>query len=286
MHATHATSDVAASANIYLPQMAEIVQIQQCTPLEKLFRIRFLDGHDLGHQPGQFVEISLFGIGECPISVTSSPTEKGYFELCVRKTGKVTDALHLVQTGTQVGIRGPFGRGFDPAEYYGYDLVFIGGGIGLVPMRSLINYVLHPTYRSKYNKISILYGAKNPTEFLFPDEMNQWSKRQDIDFRVTVDKPFPGWNGNVGVITTLIPSLNMDPQKTFCIIVGPPIMYKFVLISLMEKQIPDEKVVMSLERQMKCGVGKCGHCAIGHYYCCIDGPVFKYPEVKPIKEAL
>ncbi len=274
------------STNIYVPQIAEMISIVQCTAMEKLFRLRFLDGHDLGHQPGQFVEISLFGVGECPISVTSSPTERGYFDLCIRKTGKVTDALHKLPVGSKVGIRGPFGRGFNPDEMKGQDILFIGGGIGLVPMRSLINYVIHPTYRPNYRNITILYGAKNPSEFLFPEEMEEWRNRKDIDFRITVDKAVPGWQGNVGVITTLIPPLQLDALHTFCVIVGPPIMYKFVLISLADKNIPEDKIIMSLERQMKCGVGKCGHCAIGEYYCCIDGPVFKYPEVKHIKEAL
>ena len=274
------------TTNIYLPEMAEIVSVESCTALEKLFRLRFLNGRSLGHLPGQFVEISLFGIGECPISVTSSPTATDHFELCVRRTGKVTDALHQLQPGARVGIRGPFGKGFDVEELKGHDLLFIGGGIGLVPMRSLINYVLHPDHRRHYDKITILYGAKNPDEFLFPKEMEEWRQREDVDFRVTVDAASPQWQGKVGVITTLIPDLELVPARTWCIVVGPPVMYKFVLISLRDKHVDENKIILSLERQMKCGVGKCGHCAIAETYCCIDGPVYKYPEVKTIKEAL
>ena len=270
--------------SLYLPEMAEVVRIEALTKFEKLFEIRFADGRDLGHAPGQFVEVSIFGIGEAPISVSSSPTRKGMFELCVRAVGNVTNALHKLEPGNRVGIRGPFGKGFNIEELKGKDILFIGGGIGLVPLRSLINYVLDT--RDDFDKVTILYGTKQPSEMLFKDELREWEANETVDYRITVDKGDEKWAGNVGVITTLIPDLEIDTARTMAVVVGPPIMYRFVIKSLKEKNLPDNRIILSLERRMKCGVGKCGHCQMGHLYVCQDGPVFKYSEIKEIREAL
>lgn len=268
----------------YLPQMATIVRTEKMTAKEKYFEIRLPGGADLGHRSGQFVEVSLFGIGEAPISVSSSPTKKGAFDLVVREVGNVTKALHGLEAGAKVGIRGPYGNGFDMNSFKGKDILVVGGGIGLVPLRSVINYVLDK--RSDFGKLTVLYGTRNPSEILFKDEIKQWESRKDMDFRMTVDRGDPSWKGNVGVITTLIPPLSIDLEKTEVVVCGPPVMYKFAIMSLQSKQISNEKIWVSLERKMKCGLGKCGHCQINHLYVCQDGPVFNYHQVYDVKEAI
>ncbi len=270
--------------SIYLPQLAEIIKTEQLTKMEKLFEIRLLNGQDLGHQPGQFVEVSILGIGEAPISISSSPTKKGSFELAVRAVGNVTKALHNLGKGAIIGIRGPFGNGFPIGEMKGKDILFVAGGIGLVPLRSLINYVLDK--RSDFGRVLILFGAKTPAEQLFLEELALWRTRSDLEYWDTVDRADGQWKGHVGVITTLFPKININPEKTIAVIVGPPVMYRFAILEAQVKGIPDEHIIVSLERRMKCGVGKCGHCQINHLYVCQDGPVFNYAQIKDIKEAI
>ena len=272
------------SQELYLPEIAKITAVKCFTKKEKWFEIQLPKGRSLGHQPGQFVQVSLFGAGEAPISITSSPTKKDSFELCVREVGMLTKLLHNLNVGSTVGIRGPFGSGFDIESCKGKDILIIGGGIGIVPLRSLINYIIDN--RNDYGRLIILYGAKNPDELLFPEELKQWEKNNDIEYHVTVDQGTSNWKGTTGVITTLIPGLDLDLQNTITTVVGPPIMYKFVLMSLKTKRIPDENIYLSLERRMKCGVGKCGHCQINHSYVCQNGPVYHYPELKNLQEAI
>jgi len=270
--------------SIYLPRLAEIVKTEQLTKMEKLFEIKFRDGRDLGHQPGQFVEVSLFGIGEAPISVSSSPTKKGSFELAVRAVGNVTRALHTLNQGASLGIRGPFGQGFPVEEMKGKDILFVAGGIGLVPLRSLINYVLDN--RSDFSRLLVLFGAKTPAEQLFLDELAKWRQSKEVEYWETVDRSDGQWKGNIGVITTLFPKITVDPQKTVAVIVGPPVMYRFAILEAQVKGIPDDQIIVSLERRMKCGVGKCGHCQVNHVYVCQEGPVFRYAKIKDLKEAI
>ena len=172
-----------------------------------LFTIRLPGGRDLGHAPGQFVEVSVFGSGEAPISITSPPTQKGNFEICVRRVGLVTGDLHRLEPGAAVGIRGPYGRGFDIREFEGKDILYVAGGLGLAPLRSLIKATLSPALRSKFGRITILYGAKNPGELLYTDELREWQERGDVTCLVTVDRPDEAWRGNAGVITTLFKKL-------------------------------------------------------------------------------
>lgn len=272
------------SGSLYLPRMAEVVRTKMLTEKEKLFALQLEKGQSLAHQPGQFVEVSVFGIGEAPISVSSSPTRDGVFELCVRATGSVTDAMHRMGTGGWLGIRGPFGHGFPVEKMRGKDLLFAAGGLGLAPLRSLIQFVLDE--RESFGRTIILYGARNPSELLFREELNTWAKRNDVEFHLTVDRADESWAGNVGVITTLFPNVAVNPRSTVAVTCGPPIMYRFVLIELLAKGIPENQIYMSLERRMKCGVGKCGHCQINDVYCCQDGPVFSYTRLKGLKEAI
>ncbi len=270
--------------SLYLPHLAQIVRTQPLTQMEKLFEIKLKNGQDLGHQPGQFVEVSLFGIGESPISISSSPTKKGSFELAVRSVGNVTQALHQLEPGATVGIRGPFGKGFPTEEIKGKDILFVAGGIGLVPLRSLIHYVLDR--RKDYGRVIVFFGAKRPAEQLFVDELAKWRTNKEMEYFETVDRPDEKWKGNVGVITTLFSKVTVDPKKTVAVIVGPPIMYRFALLEAQGKGIPEDQIIVSLERRMKCGVGKCGHCQINNIYVCQEGPVFRYSEIKDVKEAI
>jgi len=269
--------------SIYLPQLATIERVETMTATEKYFQIRLKSKKELGHKPGQFVEVSVFGIGEAPISVSSSPTQGKGFELVVRKVGNVTGALHRLQAGSTIGIRGPFGKNFPIEESKGRDLLFVAGGIGLVPTRSFINYVLDN--RKDYGRVIILFGSRSPVERLFTDELASWGKRSDVEYLETVDRGDESWKGNVGVITTLFPKIDINPAKTTCIIVGPPIMYRFAIVEAKKKNIKEEDIIVSLERRMKCGVGKCGHCQINNLYCCLDGPVFKLSDIQPLPEA-
>jgi sulfite reductase subunit B len=270
--------------SIYLPTLAEITRTEQLTKMEKLFEIRLKNGQELGHQPGQFVEVSLFGIGEAPISVSSSPTKKGAFELAVRSAGNVTKALHQMAPGATLGIRGPFGEGFRVKEMKGKDILFVAGGIGLVPLRSLINYVLDK--RSDFGRVMVFFGAKTPAEQLFLGELAKWRTSKEMEYFETVDRSDASWKGNVGVITTLFPKVTLDPKNTVAVIVGPPIMYRFAILEAQVKGIPDDQIIVSLERRMKCGVGKCGHCQINDIYVCQEGPVFNYARIKNLKEAI
>ena len=268
----------------YAVKAGKILRIKQLTESEKYFEIQLPNAEPLGHEPGQFVMISIPGLGEAPISVSSPPALKESFELVIRRAGTVTDGLHKLSAGDTVGIRGPFGRGFPVAELEQKDLLLIGGGCGNIPLRSLIKHVLADPKR--YGKITILSGCKTPEMFLFLDEISEWSKVPGVSVEIIVDRAGPSWKAKVGLITTLIPSLVLDPSKTYAVVIGPPIMYKFVVQELMKKHIPHNQIILSLERHMKCGVGKCGHCQIESVYCCQDGPVFTYKEIEHNLEAI
>ena len=277
-------SQAVPETSIYVPHPAELIRVVLIAEREKLFEFRLKDGKELSHKPGQFVELSIFGIGENPISISSSPTKKGSFELAVRNVGNVTNALHSMDTGTTVGIRGPFGNGFPVNNIKGKDILIVAGGIGLFPLRSLINYVLDN--RKEFGRLIVLSGSRTPQERMFARELENWQKREDMELLETVDKRDQSWTGNVGVVTTLFPKVDMDPENTFAITVGPPVMYKFVVVACQKKGIADEQIIMSLERRMKCGVGKCGHCQINGVYVCQEGPVFTYAQIKKLEEAI
>lgn len=268
----------------YLPVISKIETVEVLSEKEKLFKIILPDNQELGHQPGQFVQVFIPGIGEAPISICSSPTRKGYFDLCVRKLGDVTNAMHNLKAGDTVGIRGPFGRGFEPEHYYNSDLVFIAGGIGLAPLRSVIQFALDK--KDKFGKITIVYGAKNPSEQIFKDELKEWAKIKDLNLIVTVDRGDEQWKGNTGLITQHFDKLEIDPSKAYVLVCGPPIMYKFVILGLNKFKIDASRIILSLERRMRCGLGKCGHCQINSKYVCKDGPKFTYAEIKNLEEAI
>ncbi len=274
-------------ANPYRPWQARITSIIEITETEKLFEFRLIDERireAFHHVPGQFVEVGIFGLGEAPISISSSPSKSGFFELCVRRTGQISNALHEMQCGDVVGIRGPFGRGFPFEEMKGHDILCVAGGLGIAPLRSLINNI-HDE-RSEFGKVTIIYGAKTPQEIMFRDQFEMWRHRKDFDLHLTVDIPDESWDGEVGLVTKPFEHLELDARNTYGALCGPPIMYRFVIDEMRKKGISYDHIYVSFERHMKCGMGKCGHCQIGHQYVCIDGPVFNYWEAKNIQGSM
>jgi len=291
----------------YLPAEALVTRAAKLTENERLFALAPLskpnqnhspypgpiknDGQDdipreegsiLNYLPGQFFMVGLPGYGEAPFSVASAPGAKEGLELCIRAVGNLTNAIHRVPKGGRLWIRGPFGTGFDAASMKGRDVVFIAGGIGIVPMRSLIKTIIE---RPGYGRLSLIYGTKSPDDLLFNGEITDWSKA-GLNALVTIDKLAKGWSGSVGVVTTLMPMIDIDPLRTTAVIIGPPVMYKFVIMNLRKAGMRDEDILVSLERRMRCGLGKCGHCQINGIYACQCGPVFRLSDLHGLPEAL
>jgi len=274
----------ADKSNIYVPELARINKIQKVSPTEKLFDIILDDEvkqNNFNFKPGQFVELTIFGLGEAPFSITSNPNKKEFFQLCIRDTGNVSSALHRMEEGSKIGIRGPFGNGYFPYDKMrNHNILLIAGGLGLAPLMSLIKYILH------YKEIMIIYGAVNPESILFKNDVQYFSDRSDISICVSVDNPDDKWSGEIGVCTKLIPRVDFPVEETYVVVCGPPVMYKFVIIELEEKHYLPEKIFLSLERRMECGIGKCNHCHIGDKLVCVDGPVFSLWQIKNLKEAI
>ncbi|MBN2457179.1 MAG: FAD/NAD(P)-binding protein [Sedimentisphaerales bacterium] len=270
--------------DIYLPSLATINKTRIMN-FSELYMHLSMDDEPLEYMPGQFVEVSVAGLGEAPISISSSPTQEGGFELVVRKTGNVTNKIHKLKAGDKIGIRGPYGNGCYPVEESkGKNLIFICGGIGLVPQRSFINYVLDN--RNDYGDLTVLLGTKCSNQRFFHSELFAWIKRDDINLYETVDEAEDCWRGNVGVVTTLIPKIESDLSNACVFICGPPVMYRFVLMALADSKVSRKRIFVNLERRMKCGVGKCGHCQINDKYVCVDGPVFRYSDLESVPEAI
>lgn len=265
----------------YLPFLGIVERSMRVSEKERLFTISPSNESLLGYGPGQFFMAGLPGYGEAPISITSGPGEEK-IELCIRAVGNLTNAFHKLRKGDRIWLRGPFGRGFDLRAMEGKDIVFVAGGIGIVPMRSLLKAVLEKPAR--FGKLTLIYGAKTPEEMLFTEEMDGWQRR-GLDIQATVDKPEGGWKGHTGLVTALIPRIEMTHLNTVGVVIGPPVMYRFVILSLNARGLGADDIFVSLERRMKCGVGKCGHCQINSVYVCQCGPVFRLSELKRMPEA-
>jgi NAD(P)H-flavin reductase len=269
--------------DIYLPELCTITKRRMLNGTELFMHLEKDSGEGFDYIPGQFVEVSVAGIGEAPISISSSPTQKG-LELVVRNVGSLTKVIHKMEAGDKLGIRGPYGSTYPVESAKGKDLVFICGGIGLVPQRSFIRYALDN--RADYGDITVLIGTKCHDMRLFREEIAMWQERDDMTVMETIDEAHDCWNGNVGVVTTLIPRIESDLPKSQVLICGPPVMYKFVLMALAEAEVPEDHIFVNLERRMKCGVGKCGHCQMDGHYVCQDGPVFRYSDLANVPEAI
>lgn len=267
----------------YLPRMAKIVDVHDMTAREMFLRVEL--PAPLGHRPGQFVMVSVLGVGEAPISVSCGPRDDNVLEMVIRKAGRLTQVIHDMEAGDLIGIRGPYGSGFELGEFHGKDVLLVAGGLGLVPLRSLIQPITSEIGR--FGRVTILSGCRNPSEELFRDELKGWSEIDGVTVIRLVDRTenMP-WKFEVGLVTEPIPKLDLNPEKTIAVLCGPPVMYKFVILALYEKKISDDRIFVDLERRMKCGLGKCGHCQINHLYCCQDGPVFRFSTIANLPEAL
>ena len=269
--------------NIFLPREATIIKSTQATPTETHFTLEMADGRPMEFAPGQICELSLFGYGEIPIGFASSPTRTdNTFDLVVRAVGRVSNAVTRLDEGDPVYVRGPLGHGFDLTKLRDRDVLIVAGGIGLCPTRSLIQYILDR--RDEFNRFVLFYGSREPCLQLFAGDLTCWRGAEDVEYHETVDKADSTWTGNVGVITTLFPKVELSPE-TRAVICGPPIFYRFVVRELDLIGIPRANIFVDLERRMKCGVGKCGHCQINDRYVCIDGPVFAFADVQGLEEA-
>ncbi len=266
---------------------AEILNIIRLTEMEKLFQIRIVDETERSRfvfLPGQFVMVELPGYGGIPISISSSPAKRGFLELCIRRAGVVTGALHRARRGAMVGIRGPFGAHFPMPTMKDSDLLLIAGGLGLAPLRAPIFEVIDN--RADYRRVNIVYGTREPSQLLFDYQYEEWARIDDIDLDIIVEHPDAAWSGPVGLITELIGKLKINPASTFAIVCGPPVMFKFVCTQLSEMGVPMRRMFVSLERRMHCGMGKCCRCNVGSTFTCIEGPVFDYWTVMNLKEAI
>ncbi len=266
---------------------AEITNVIRLTEMERLFQVRILDDNEresFSFLPGQFVMVEVPGYGEIPISISCSPTAKGFLELCIRRAGIVTSALHSAKRGARIGIRGPFGTAFPMHSMKGRDVLLIAGGLGLAPLRAPIYHVIEN--RTSYRDVHILYGTGEPSQLLFDYQYAEWSRIDDIDLKVIVERPDDDWTGPVGLITKLIDDITVDPNESYAIVCGPPVMFKFVCNKLHDMGMPMRRMFVSLERRMHCGMGKCCRCNIGSTFTCVDGPVFDYWTVMNLKEAI
>lgn len=267
-----------------IPMVCEIVAIRQDTPDVKTFRVLTLDGKKpFVHKPGQCAMLSMPGVGEALFSITSSPTNTEYVEFSIKKCGCVTEWIHGVEVGQQVTVRGPYGNGFPvETEFKGKDMLFIAGGIGLAPVRSVINYVRDN--RANYGKVDIVYGSRSKEDLVHYQEIiNEWMTDPSINVHLTIDREQEGWDGHVGFVPTYVKELGFEPNKT-AVLCGPPIMIKFTLQGLGELGFNKEQVYTTLELRMKCGMGKCGRCNVGSKYVCKDGPVFRMDQLDALPD--
>jgi len=266
--------------NQYLPYQVRIVDIVEEAPLVRTYKLEFTDpSANFTFKAGQFAEYGVFGEGESTFCIASSPTRKGYIECTFRSSGRVTKALANCEINDIIGLRGPFGKPFPLEEWYGKDIVFITGGIGLPPLRCVIWNVLDQ--REKFGKVSIYYGARTVADLVYKEELENWKQRDDVDLFLTVD---PGgetkdWKDNVGFVPTIIEQNLPSSKNAIAIVAGPPILIKMSMPILAKCGFANDMIFTTLENRMKCGVGKCGHCTVGKTYVCKDGPVFTYEEV-------
>lgn len=267
-----------------IPMVCEIVAIRQDTPDVKTFRVLTLDGKKpFIHKPGQCAMLSMPGVGEALFSITSSPTNTEYVEFSIKKCGCVTEWIHGVEVGQQITVRGPYGNGFPvETEFKGKDMLFIAGGIGLAPVRSVINYVRDN--RANYGKVDIVYGSRSKEDLVHYEEIiKEWMTDPSINVHLTIDREQEGWDGHVGFVPTYVKELGFEPNKT-AVLCGPPIMIKFTLQGLGELGFNKEQVYTTLELRMKCGIGKCGRCNVGSKYVCKDGPVFRMDQLDALPD--
>ena len=275
--------------NVYLPQPARITRISELTSDVRLFDLRFVDpqlAERFAYKPGQFVELSVLGVGEGPFSLPSPPTRRGFFQLGIRRVGTLTSYLFdHIREGDVVGIRGPLGNGFPVELFRGQDVLLLAGGLGMVPLRGLLQYLLDQ--RELFGRVILLAGFRSPQLVLFRDELESIARRGDAEIHLSVDdtQGLP-WGGAVGVVTELLDRVTVDPSRTYAVACGPPVFYKFMLEKVVAMGLGRDRIYLSLERRMECGVGKCGHCGVGYTFTCLHGPVFSYWDALNLPELI
>lgn len=280
---------LAQSENVYLPQIATIYRVVDDMMDVKTFYWRFNDPSAnvafRKFMPGQFAMVSVFGVGEVAASLPPSPTEHETF-FTIRRVGSVTEALHALKPGASIGVRGPYGNGFPMEQYYGRNLIFVAGGIGLIPLRSCIRYALH--HRERYGKIQVFHGSRTPDLLMYVADLRRWQEVGGVEVWLTVDNPDTCWKDHVGVVGSLFerPGVEMPRENTTVFVCGPPTMFRYVIQDLKGLGYRDRDIVSTLERYMKCGTGKCGHCCIGVAYVCTDGPVFTCEQICRLGEII
>jgi NAD(P)H-flavin reductase len=271
---------------VTIPESATIEEIKDEIRDVKTFYMS-LDNKEIDKnfkiKSGQFIMCTVFGAGEFAVSLPPSP-ENDRFHLTVRKVGSVTNALHELQAGDKVGIRGPFGNGFPFEEIKGKNIVYVAGGIGLIPLRSSIVHVLQ--HKQKFGRVIVLHGARTPDDLMYKENLKEWQAFPGFETYITVDVGTPGWSGEVGFVHTLFDKVNLPIENTVAFVCGPPVMFNTVIAELMKRGLRDDCIISTLERHMKCGIGKCQHCAIGRTLVCTDGPVYTYRQIKTLGETI
>jgi NAD(P)H-flavin reductase len=266
--------------NIYKPIRAKLTDVIDESPSIKTFVL--VPEDEFIFRTGQFIELSVDGIGEAPFTPSSSPLVTEKLEVTVMKTGYVTEYMHVLKPGVYMGIRGPYGRGYPVDSFFGKEVIILGGGCGLAPIRSLL-FALEGI-KDKLTRVILCYGSKTPSDCIYKPLFDRLNSIDKFEAYRTVDKPDESWDGPVGVATTLLNKIKIDIEKSVAVVCGPPIMMKFGTIRLLEMGYKDNQIYLSMEKNMSCGLGKCGHCMMGEFFVCRDGPVFTYDEIKHIPE--
>ncbi|MDP4126193.1 MAG: FAD/NAD(P)-binding protein [Bacillota bacterium] len=273
--------------NPYLPITMRLVKNLVETEDRNIntFTLEFLNKQDeenFKYMPGQFAELSAYGYGEAPFGIATSPTEPGILKFSVAKVGCVSNALHLMEEGTMVGVRGPMGNYYPIEQFKGKNVVIIGGGFAFTTLRALAKYMLDDKHRGDYGDITVIYGARNPGLLLYKEELEEWDKNPNINLITTIDRAVEGWTKHVGFIPAITEQVAPSSVDTYAVVCGPPVMIKFTLPVLEKLGFPPERIITSLEMRMKCGLGICGRCNIGSEYVCKDGPVFSMAQLKDL----
>ena len=274
-------------SNPYMPYVATVVEAIEESPTIKTVRVRFNDDKDweaFKYEPGHVGQLSVFGVGEATFVINSPPSCKDYLQFSVMRTGEVTAAIHNLKKGDQVGVRAPLGNFWPWEEWKGKNVVFVGGGIGMAPVRTVMHHLMER--HKDYGKLSLLYGAKSPADMAFKEDVQEWIKSPVLDTTLTVDIPTRDWKHKAGLIPTVLKEMNPSPENTIAALCGPPIMIKFTLAAFKELGFKDEQIYTTLERRMKCGIGICGRCNLGDKYICLDGPVFTQAQLNDLPPEL
>jgi len=265
--------------NLYLSDYATIIDIIQESPTIKTFKLE--PSNDFNFNTGQFVELNLSDIGEAPFTPSSSPFDTKTIDITIMKAGYVTEEIHKLKIGNKISFRGPFGKGYPVESFKDKEILIVGGGVGLAPLRSLLYTLFNDL--DKYKKIVIKYGAKTPSDIIYKNEIRNWGKKKNVTLELTVDNGDKNWKDNVGLVTSILRKDEVDLKESVAIVCGPPIMMKFSTYKLIELGFKKNQIYLSMEKNMSCGLGKCGHCRLGNFYVCKEGPVFDYQTIENLE---